>query len=516
MLKLFLMNLSFFFSVLFVNYSLADSKKDNIIYFCENKFGYPWHDNASSDCTNNFLGAVFGTLISINHIGEMDSELLESFEWDYNYKYYKLKLKDNLYFQNGRKITIEDLEFSILRHRFAKKVSKGSLMFFNLKGIEKIRYGQPYKSGIVEGIKILDQKTLALIPSYFTPLFLNHLSRPQFSLVPQEELNNDLLTWKKWPIGAGAYKVTGEDKIKRIIFLNLFRNLEYPKAPKSIHFVLERNNEPDISLRDDLHLSNKVEYKQEKLFLGSYRRVIDFNHNSKLGRNEEFRKAISLAVSREDLAKEVNASAVPVYEMIEVGGLGRINVKDSKNRDEASRLFKKVLGSQRGKIFKIPYSPDSLYFGNKYKDILKYQFAQVGLNVDFYEMNGNLFDFFSNEFKEAPFNLVTIGGDCLNSLFLFILFSKNLGLTNHSCKEDMSIHNLIEEAKLATNKKVLNEKLIKLSQYFFDHKIIVPLFESPMTVFYNSQKITSIGSQFGGAVFYLHNLEVNRDIYPNL
>ena len=94
------------------------------------------------------------SLIYIDNNVEIKLSLLESFDWDFDQKYYKLKLKNILYFQNGRKVTAQNLEFIILRPFFAKPANIGSMEFVNLKGIEKIRHGQPYQSGLVSLFKV--------------------------------------------------------------------------------------------------------------------------------------------------------------------------------------------------------------------------------------------------------------------------------------------------------------------------------------------------------------------------
>ena len=511
MIKLFLAISILFLNFLYVEFALAAVKEVDIIYFCQNKYGNPWSENASHDCLNSFMGAVLGTLLSVNEIGEIKTEMLDFYEWDYNNKYYIFKLKENLYFQNGRKVTVEDLEFSILRPYFAKKANKGSMIFFNLKGIQKIHHGQTYKSGLVEGVKILDSRTVAVIPMKFSPLFLYHFTRIHFSLVPREELNNDLSSWKKWPIGAGAYKINSEDKKNKGFTLSLVNEKNYPNAPRSIFFEQERIFEPDVSIRDSISLFKKSEYKSEQLFHGTYRRIIDFNFKSKLGRNLEFRKAVSMALSRNEISSETDFLTKPLYEIIESGSIGRINIKENRNRNEASQIFKKLLGSSHKEKFKIPYSPDNLYFGSKYKKIMKSQFEKAGLHVEFYEMNGNLYEFFSQQFKDSPFRLFTMSSDSFNSLIIFSLYSRKSCLINQPFIKDRVFENLIEEAKYATTKEVLNEKLKNLSWYFNANKIIIPLFEGKMIVHFNPQKIFSIGTQFGSSIFYLHNLEMKRD-----
>ena len=85
-----------------------------------------------------------------------------------------------MYFHNKRKVTAKDLEFSFLRYFFAKFPNTGNSIQLNIKGTEKIKHGQQYQSGIVEGVKILDERTVAVIPSKINPYFLYTFSHFTF------------------------------------------------------------------------------------------------------------------------------------------------------------------------------------------------------------------------------------------------------------------------------------------------------------------------------------------------
>ena len=451
--------------------------------------------------------AVMGTLISIDQNGDIKPSLLESFDWDFEKNYYKLRLRKNLYFQNGRKVTVEDLEFSILRPFFARKPSDASILLFDLKGIEKVRHGQPYKSGLVEGVQILDDRTISFAPAKFNPVFLYNLARAHYSISPREEYQKDLMTWKKWPIGAGAYRIVEEDIKNRGYYLSLVDGGNFPKAPKMIYYEQERVFEPDITTKDSIS-AKENKYKKEKLLISLFKRVIEFNYSSYLGKSKDFRKAISLALSRREISDSTDILTFPLYEVITRGNIGRINVKEQNNLEEASRLFKKVLGSNNKKIFKIPYSPDKAYLGNEYKEKIKIQLKKAGFNVNFYEMNNNLWNIFSENFKSSPFCLVSMMVDFVDPRPTFYTYKNGSMLENTYHSNDKKFEKLLENAKEAKSRRELNSKIEKLSWYYYENFIFVPLFESPNIAYYNPQKISSIGTQIGASMFYLHNLEI--------
>ena len=123
---------------------------------------------------------------------------------------------------------------------------------------------------MVEGLKILDDRTIAITPSKSNPSFLYTLTHFSFSLVPIEELNSDLITWKKWPVGVGAYKVTEHFKKEKSFLLELVDPASYPNAPKEILYEQIRIYEPDITNKDYITSRNKKYIENYNFYKESY------------------------------------------------------------------------------------------------------------------------------------------------------------------------------------------------------------------------------------------------------
>lgn len=481
------------------------SNTSKIIYFCANKSEFPWEENAELACRGSFYPAVLGSLFYIDNNSEIQTHTLESFRWDFENNYYKLRLKNNLYFHNKRKVNARDLEFSILRHFFTKKPNIGQSFQINLKGTEKIKKGQPYRSGLVEGVKILDERTIALTPSKANPSFLYTLSHFSFSLVPIEELNTDLITWKKWPVGVGAYKVIEHNLRYRSFLLQLVDKFEYPNSAAEILYEQERKNEPDITNKDYLSARNK-DYAKEELLAPLYRRIIEFNYKSILGKSKDFRRAVALAISREELSSATNSPSLPLYEILTSYSIGRINIKENQNLSESARLIK-ILLKNNNKSLIIPYSEDKSYLGERYREVLSKQMEKVGIKIEFRQNIKNLWDPFSEEFKNSPFYLHSTEGDYFDPILNFTKY-RNGTPSKNSYPDDKLIENLLEESQEAPSRDILNERLKNISRYFYEQRVLIPLFEIPNIVYYKPEKIRSIGTQFGGVTLYLQNIEI--------
>jgi len=480
---------------------------ETIVFYCESKVAPLWSYAAPANCRGSFNPAVLGLLFYIDKNAELKPSAIDKYSWDFKHQHYKLILKDNLYFQNGRKVTAKDFEFSILRFFFTKEANIASTFMSNLLGTEKIQRGQPYQSGAIEGIKILDDKTIILKPAKYNPNFLYTFALADYALVPQEELQQDLLTWKTWPIGSGPYKVKSFDEKTGIYHLKLDKEKEYPNAPKKILFESNYIYEPDLTLKDKEAAVSK-KYKKETMLASFYIRLLNFNFSSNLGKDLDFRKAVSFALSQSKISRATIPKTQPLYETIPIGGIGRINVGELHNIDEAKKLFKKVLGENYDNtIFKIPYTPD-IYLGEEYLNIIKKQLSLAGFKVEFVKTT-NLWNPFNNEFKDSPMYLCSQGADFIDPLVSFSKYRKG-GPAADRYPSDPELGALIEETKDSNNRNLLNERLKLISNYFHEYKIVIPLFNVPTTVYYKANKIKNVGDQFGGATFYLFHVELNK------
>lgn len=167
----------------------------------------PYSETAPGSVLSTFNAAVLGQLIRTDKNLDLVPGLLESWHWDFNASEYVLKLKQGLVFHNGRPVTSQDLEFSLLRGFFSERQSFYRTYLSNVVGVDKIKPGSRFKTGMIAGIKSTDGSTLRVKLTHPSPSFLLGLTGPYFSIVAAEALEKDYLTWKSSPIGTGPYKV---------------------------------------------------------------------------------------------------------------------------------------------------------------------------------------------------------------------------------------------------------------------------------------------------------------------
>ncbi|WP_186645655.1 ABC transporter substrate-binding protein [Fluviispira vulneris] len=499
--------LTIFMVILSTNSEAKTMKNSDIILSISSLAKTPWEEQAGADARASITANVLGQLIEIDENQGFISKYLDMFNWDFKNQQYILKLKPNLKFHNGRVVNSQDLEFCLLRPYLAKNANESSTLFMNIFGLDKIKRGDTYKSGMVEGIKIINNTTITVKPKAPNPTFLYTISRPNYSLVPFEEFLPDLLTWKKWPVGVGNYKIKDADIENGIFTLELVNN-ELKNAPKIVYFETKNKNNPDIFF-EGFPSFKKENYIEEKISGYSSKRVISFNFNSKLGSDLNFRKAVELALDREVIARKTTLDSEALYEVIPPNNIGRINIKSEKNLEKAKLLFKQSLGDDYNKkVFLIPNTIDEI-IGIEYKNEVKKQLADAGLKVEF-KTYSKTFNVFENEFSHAPFRLKSQITDFYEPILFFTFFKSTSRLIQER-PIDKKFDDLFTDAQLSPSIDILNIKLKELSSYVDSEKLQITLFALPAKVFYNKNKIQSVGSQAGGSILRLSNIKLKEN-----
>ena len=253
-----------------------------------NSDGLAPHDPKTSGFANIFYyNLVLGKLLDIQGHLTIKPRLLDKVYWDFSQDSYVLRLRAGLKFHNGRKVDATDLEFSLVRF-FLTKGRKDQVAFLNgIKGINKLVPGSKFVSGAVEGIEIVDDRTIKVQVASPNPSFLYGLGEGWISLVPREALESDLLTWRVHPVGAGPYRqVSGENCIEK--------SGKIP-GPDRICFVNSANNADLVMFTD---IDKKGSHKKIALDSALGFAGLFFNKDNPLGQNKDFRIAIDAAISK--------------------------------------------------------------------------------------------------------------------------------------------------------------------------------------------------------------------------
>ena len=254
---------------------------------------HPFDPLTSGFSIFSFSNAVLGKLVDLQPNLTTKPAILENAFWDYSQKQYVLRLANNLKFHNGRLVTIEDLYFSLVRFFYATGRVDQVAFLRNIKGVRTTSSFGKYKPWAIEGIKRIDGRTLAVKLDSPGPSFLYNLANGWVGLVPKEELQADLVTWKTYPIGVGDYQVVSVNQGRTTICKQADR--KSAPGPGCIRFI----SEPGVQV-DLIGFGAAPENEMVKAygrgpvgFSGLF-----FNRNHPLASSFALRKAFNLLVNR--------------------------------------------------------------------------------------------------------------------------------------------------------------------------------------------------------------------------
>lgn len=273
-------------------------------------------------------GLVFqGLLVASENINNVELDLCEEYTISPDGKTYVFILKDDVYWHDGEKVTVDDVVFSIETCLLAQEVN-GYLK----KGIEGISGAKMFEDGDaksvvginVEGnsitIKIAKQDNRFLGIMAQLPILPKHCLEE----VPIEKLSAS--DFWKMPIGSGPYKVIeNRDNKEAVLIINHQYSGKKPKIEQVRYKVLEN---PETDYFDFAITSNPEIIKKfqgmkdyESLKTGNlYYRYLYFNLDGRQGDNEgllqskRVRQALAMGIDKNKIAKEIYKGSATVID----------------------------------------------------------------------------------------------------------------------------------------------------------------------------------------------------------
>ena len=340
----------------------------------------PYAENAGGDVLSTFNRAVLGQLILSTSSYELEAGLLKSWKWNKKDGSYDLFLREGLTFHDGSPVKSDDLEFALLRGFFTKNRSFYQIYLGNILGVDSIKPGTPFSTGLISGVTITGSHSINIKLKNPNPSFLYSLTRPFFSFCKRSALNEDLMTWKKWPTGAGDYKIESEDDDK-IILSKRFTS----SKPSSNKIILYKKIKSDVQFDISFFpLDQKMDlFKTEN---PSAIFTLFFTNQNELSKNVNFRKAIKYGVNRKELV-DGDILLRPAYEFLSSSFWKNDNsIIVQTDLNKAIEYFSKVPDALKAKTWRIPVFSFGQLSESKKKitSNLKKQFLTFGFKVDFY------------------------------------------------------------------------------------------------------------------------------------
>ncbi|MEI6136926.1 MAG: peptide ABC transporter substrate-binding protein [Chloroflexota bacterium] len=269
---------------------------------------------ASDSTSAEYIVELFSGLVTISPKLELQLDLAKSVDISSDGKTYTFVLRDNATFQDGRKVTADDVKWSIERAS-SKALSSPTAMSYlgDIVGMPEYFQG---KAQSIAGIEVVDPATIRFRIDAPKPYFLAKLSYPTAFVVDRKQLEAEPRNWTRKPNGTGPYQLTeftlgerlvltsydnfylGKPKLKQAFYLisggsalTRFESNELDVAPISINDI-DRALDPSQAL-------HKL-YQQSPQFSISY---LAFNAKLPPFDDPAVRRAMGLAIDRKKITE---------------------------------------------------------------------------------------------------------------------------------------------------------------------------------------------------------------------
>ena len=267
-----------------------------------------------------YVAEIFSGLTTIAPDLQLELDLAESFEVSEDGRVYTFTLRPDLLFHNGRRVTADDVAWSIDRALSPETSSLVALSYLgDIVGARERRLG---RSETLEGVRVIDERTIEFTLDAPKPFFLWKLTYPTAWVVDPQQVEANPRNWTRNPNGTGPYQLKewrlgerivleasdryygGTPSVKEVLFelsggstLTRFENGELDVAGIGIN-DLERAQDPDSDL-GPLYF-NSVEMSISYLA---------FNTEAPPFDDVNVRRAFAMAIDRQKVAETVFMNA---------------------------------------------------------------------------------------------------------------------------------------------------------------------------------------------------------------
>jgi oligopeptide transport system substrate-binding protein len=268
----------------------------------------------AGDATSaEYIVEIFGGLMTLDKDLNVIPDLAESVEVSDDGLVYTFVINpDASFHHDGRRVTAEDVEYSLLRASSRELSSPTALAYLgDIVGVREYFFGL---ADGVPGIEVVDDRTIRVTIDEPKPYFLAKLTYPTAFVVDREQVESNR-NWTRRPNGTGPYKLSewrlgerlileantayhlGEPALQEAVYLlaggsalTRWENDELDVAPISVNDI-ERARDPNSDIG--------ASYSSWPQFSISY---LAFNLNQPPFDDVHVRRAMAMSIDRERIA----------------------------------------------------------------------------------------------------------------------------------------------------------------------------------------------------------------------
>ena len=370
------------------------SASDREILFQAGSLGHkPWDPEASFSVQINFNSAVFVQPVRISSDYKIRPGLFKSWVWEPESNSYLFTIDKRYRYDEKRAVEPRDVEFAFVKSFLSDFGKYKRNYFFDIVGVEKLKPGMRFRSGLCDGVKVVGSDQIRVYLNKPNPDFIYALQDAIPVIAPVEDfIEAEHFKFKGIPRGTGPYKVVwSSDRSSEVTLeykTNYLSGNFGRRFPTKIRFINHGNplkNRPTLGVdAGGKGLEKLSEYTVQYGKIPYGVNVISFNYKNKFGRDKLFRKAVSLAIDRQAIARD-SKRVKPTHELVPSMYLGRSRTRYKFNPSESRKLIEEHFGTQ----FSEKNPLKVIFHGKKgsgprpYQVRIKEQLASVGIFVRF-------------------------------------------------------------------------------------------------------------------------------------
>ena len=261
-----------------------------------------------------YIVEIFSGLVTISPDLEITLDLAESVDISSDGLVYTFALRPDAFFHSGRRVTAQDVAYSINRSTSRQLQSTVALAYLgDIVGVHEHIAGL---ADDVAGMEVIDERTIRFTLDAPKPFFLAKLTYPTAFIVDQQQIESNPRNWTRKPNGTGPYRLQEWRLGERIILESNPRYYLGEPPLATVLFSLSggsaltrfENDELDVAFigindidraRDTTSDLNAL-YKAWPQFTISY---LAFNTNLPPFDDVNVRRALGLSIDRTKIAE---------------------------------------------------------------------------------------------------------------------------------------------------------------------------------------------------------------------
>lgn len=367
--------------------------------------------------------ALFDGLVTLGDNGEIEGALAKEYSVSNDGITYNFKLRDDIFWSNGKEITSYDFVDFFKNLLDPKQKMEGAENMYCIFGAKDYNQGKGQFSSVA--IDSVDKKNIRIRMNYKDDSFLYNLTKPKFRLRKNFDLLKNYKNQYEKIDYSGPYKIASLEDGKT---LKLKSNEKYWDTPKAKELVISINSNEmataafglgkvdflfNLPIAESQSLAEFVDYA----YVGDMYAVVFNMRKDKIGENLVFRRAIEEALKvlyiKDDIYKEggfVDTRGNMNFISREQGSklVMSTNEHDSVNLSKVNQWFKEMNFDKSTEITLLcPKNNTAMFLGEKLKNVLKEELEinakTLYLDEEEYEKslkNGN-FTFALKLFKDS-------------------------------------------------------------------------------------------------------------------